>query len=157
MKVVGGPHKNSPGADLAGANATPTIFDLLISHGARLADSDALHLAAGELEKRPGRVEMMAHVLDLAFDINAMARRDYPPGRRIGRGTPLHAAFLTQETDRVNFFVQRGANLEIRSTLGRTPLEYPVAKGFANSETVLRSVEEAFRRNAVASAGDTTT
>ena len=67
--------------DVAAANATPTIFGLLISHGARLADSDALHSAAGEREKRPGRVEMMAHLLGLGFDINAM-------GRRLRRMTP---------------------------------------------------------------------
>ena len=141
--------------DVAAANATPAIFDLLVSHGARLADSDALHSAAGEREKRPGRVEMMAHLLDLGFDINAMGRRDYPPSRCIGRGTSLHAAVHTQQTDRVNFLVQRGANLEIRNTLGQTPLEYAVAKGFATSETVLKSAEEAARRSAVASATDT--
>lgn len=140
--------------DVAAANATPKIFDLLISHGARLADSDALHSAAGEREKRPGRVEMMAHLLGLGFDINAMGRRDYPPSRRIGRGTPLHATVHTQQTDRINFLVQRGANLEIRNTLGQTPLEYAVAKGLATSVTVLRSAEEAARRSAVASASD---
>ena len=141
--------------DVAAANATPTIFDLLIAHGARLADSDALHSAAGEREKRPGRVEMMAHLLSLDFDINAMGRRDYPPSRRIGRGTPLHASVHTQQTDRINFLVQRGASLEIRNTLGQTPLEYAVAKGFATSEAVLRSAEEAAHGNAASNASDT--
>ena len=97
----------------------------------------------------------MAHLLDLGFDINAMGRRDYPPSRRIGRGTPLHAAVHTQQTDRINLLVQRGANLEIRNTLGQTPLEYAVAKGFATSETMLRNLEEAARRSAVASATET--
>ena len=141
--------------DVAAANSTPTIFDLLISHGARLGDSDALHSAAGEREKRPGRVEMMAHLLGLGFDINVTGRRDYPPSRRIGRGTPLHAAVHTQQTDRISFLVQRGANLEIRNTLGQTPLEYAVAKGFTTSETMLRSAEEAAHRIVVASASGT--
>ena len=133
----------------------PTIFDLLISYGARRADSDALHSAAGELEKRPGRVEMITHLLNLGFDINAMGRRDYPPSRRIGRGTPLHAAVDTQQTDRINLLVQGGANLKIRNMLGQTPLEYAVTKEFATSETVLRNLEEAACRSAVASATET--
>ena len=97
----------------------------------------------------------MRHLLDLGFDIDAIGRRDYPPSRRIGRGTPLHAAVRTQQTDRINALVQSGANLEIRNTLGQTPLEYAVANGFVTSETVLRNVEEAARRSAVASATDT--
>ena len=141
--------------DVAAANATPTIFDLLISHGARLADSDALHSAAGEREKRIGRVEMMAHLLGLGFDINAMGRREYPPSRRIGRGTPLHAAVPTQQTDRIEFLLQKGASLEIRNALDQTPLKYAVAKGFAISATVLRSAEEAARGSTVSSTSDT--
>lgn len=141
--------------DAAAASATPTIFDLLISHGARRADSDALHSAAGELRKQPGRVEMITHLLNLGFDINAMGRRDYPPSRRIGRGTPLHAAVNTQQPDRINLLVQRGANLDIRNTLGQTPLEYAVAKEFTISEAVLRDFEKAARRSAVASATET--
>ena len=125
--------------DVVAANSSPTIFDLFIAHGARLDDSDALHSSAGEREKRPGRVEMVAHLLDMGMDINAIGRRDYPPSRRIGRGTPLHAAVGSRELDRIDFLLEKGADMEVRNTLGQTPLEYAVAKGFATSEAFLRS------------------
>ena len=108
-----------------------------MTHGARLEDSDALHSAAGERKNRPGRVEMMAYLLDLGMDINAIGRRDYPPSRRIGRGTPLHAAVGAREVNRIEFLLKRGANTEVRNTLGQTPLDFAVAKGFATSETAL--------------------
>ena len=95
----------------------------------------------------------MAHLLNLGVDINAVGRREYPASRRIGRGTPLHAATPTQQTDRIHFLVQRGANLEIRNTLGQTPLEYAVAKGFTTSENVLSSAEEAAHKSTVATIG----
>ena len=125
--------------DVAAANSTPAIFELLMAHGARLEDSDALHSAAGEREKRPGRVEMAAYLLDLRVDINALGRREYPHSRRIGRGTALHAAIATQEIERIKFLLKMGASMEVRNTLGQRPLEYVTAKGFATSEAFLRS------------------
>ena len=92
----------------------------------------------GEREKRPGRVEMAVYLLDLGLNINALGRRDYPPSRRIGRGTPLHAAVTSQQVDRIEFLLKRGAGMEVRNTLGQTPLEYAVAKEFATSEALLR-------------------
>ena len=129
--------------DVAAANSTPAVFDLLIAHSAQLEDSDALHSAAGEREKKPGRVEMMNHLLDLGMDINALGRREYPAGRRIGRGTPLQAAVAPQEPDRIQFLIERGADKEVKNTLGQTPLEYATAKGFATSEALLRGKEKA--------------
>ena len=82
---------------------------------------------------------MMTHLLDMGMDINGIGRRDYPPSRRIGRGTPLHAAVGARELERIEFLLERGADMEVRNTLGQTPLEYAVAKGFATSEAFLRS------------------
>lgn len=124
--------------DVAAANSTPTVLDLLIAHGARLEDSDALHSAAGEREKKPGRVEMMSHLLHLGMDINALAQREYPAGRRIGRGTPLQAAVAPEEPDRIQFLIEHGANQEVKNTLGQTPLEYAIERGFTTSEAILR-------------------
>ena len=125
--------------DVVAANSTPTVFDLFIDHGARLEDSDALISSAGERENRPGRVEMMAHLLDMGMDISAIGRRDYPPSRRMGRGTPLHAAVGARAIDRIEFLLERGTDMEKRNTLGQTPMEYAAAKGFATSEALLRS------------------
>lgn len=112
-----------------------------MAHGARLEDSDALHSAVGEREKRPGRVEMAAYLLDLGMQINALGRREYPASRRIGRGTPLHAAVATQEIDRIEFLLRKGANMNVRNSLGQTPLEYTIAKRFAVSEAFLRNTQ----------------
>lgn len=128
--------------DVAAANSTPAVFELLITHGARLEDSDALHSAAGEREKRPGRVEMMAYLLELGMQINALGRREYPVSRRIGRGTPLHAAVATQDIDRIEFLLRNGADTGVRNTLGQTALEYAIAKTFAASEAFLKSREK---------------
>ena len=81
----------------------------------------------------------MAHLLDMGMDINAIGRRDYPPSRRIGRGTPLHAAVGARELERIEFLLEKGADMEVRNTLCQTALEYAVAKGFATSEAFLRS------------------
>lgn len=128
--------------DVAAANSTPAVFELLMAHGARLEDSDALHSAVGEREKRPGRVEMAAYLLDLGMQINALGRREYPVSRRIGRGTPLHAAVTTQDIDRIDFLLRKGADTDVRNTLGQTPLEYAIAKTFTASEAFLRSTEK---------------
>ena len=37
----------------------------------------------------------------------------------MGRGTPLHAAVGSQELDRINFLLEKGADMEMRNTLGQ--------------------------------------
>ena len=128
--------------DVAAANSTPAIFSLLLAHGANLSNSDALHSAAGELSKVPGRVEMMEYLLDLGMDVNALWRREYPPSRRKGRGTPLHAAVSSQERDRIVVLLERGADARIKDTLERTPMEYAVEKGLERAVGILREYEE---------------
>lgn len=138
--------------DVAAANSGPAVFELLMTHGARLEDSDALHSAAGARKNRSGRVEMMAYLLDLGMDVNAIGRREYLPSRRIGRGAPLHAAVAAQEADRIEFLLKRGADVEVRNTLGQTPLEYAIAKEFTTSETTLINMRmEADREGASSS------
>ena len=124
--------------DVAAANSSPAILDLLIAHGAKIEDSDALHSAAGECEGIPGRVEMMAHlVADLRMDINAIERSGPPAGRGLGRGTPLHSAVYAGKRERIVFLLERGANREAKNTLGQTPLEFAVAQDLPESESVL--------------------
>ena len=82
----------------------------------------------------------MTYLIDLGMDINAIWRRDYPPSWRIGRGTPFHAAVGAREVDRIEFLFTRGADVEVKNTLGLTPLEFAVANGFTTSETALRNM-----------------
>ena len=120
--------------DVVAASSNPEAFDVFIAHGARLEDSHALLSSTGERENRPGRVKKMAHLLDLSMDINAIGRRGYPPSRRIGRGTPLHTAVGARAIDRIEFLPERGGDMEVRNTLGQTPMEHAIAKGFTTSE-----------------------
>ena len=132
--------------DVAAANSSPSLFDLLVQHGARLEDSDALHSAAGAREKPEGRIEMMRHLLELnVFDVNALERREYPSARRRGRGTPLHSGVAPQEVERLKLLLEHGADLQGKNTMGQTALEYAAARGF--------TVSEAFLKDAAASNG----
>ena len=85
---------------------------------------------------------MIQHLLYLGMDVNALWRREYPPGRRMGRGTPLHAAVSAQAEDRIWCLVERGADVGKQNTLGQTPLEFAVAKGLRDMEPVLKEIEE---------------
>ena len=125
-----------PGAtmlDVAAAQATPAAFDLLRAYGCRLEDSDALHSAAGEREGRPGRVEMMAHLLDLDMDINALGKRDHPLFRLL----VLHAAVASQRVDRIAFCLDKGADIQAKNAIGQTALQYAEAFGFRTSEVYM--------------------
>jgi ankyrin repeat protein len=85
---------------------------------------------------------MMEYLLDLGMDVNALWRREYPPSRRKGRGTPLHAAVSSQERDRIVVLLERGADARIKDTLERTPMEYAVEKGLERAVGILREYEE---------------
>ena len=134
--IVGEPGTNI--LDVIAANSTLTVFELLLQYGAKLEESNALHSAAGELKKTPGRVEMMKFLLDKGMDLNVLWRREYPAGRRMGRGTPLHAATSSQQPDRIMLLLERGADPEAKNTLGQTPLEYAIGKNLATSIEVLQ-------------------
>ena len=116
------------------------VFDLLLQHGACLDDSDALHAAAGAGESMTERVEMLAYLLDSAkMDINAIAKHGPPAGRGVGRGTPLHSAIFAQAKDRVNFLLDRGANVDARNTLGQTALEFAIEWDPSGSAELLKA------------------
>lgn len=80
-------------------------FDLLIQHGAKGEDSLALHMAAGA-GMDDERIPMMAHLIDLGYDVNAT---DEPRGHR-AIGTPLHYALSAKSLAKVKFLLQRGAD-----------------------------------------------
>ena len=84
---------------------------------------------------------MLKHLLDMGMDINALWRREYPLGRRMGRGTPLHAAVSSQEKDRIVLLLERGADPQAKNTLGQTPMRYADVKGLGSSVEALRGYE----------------
>lgn len=127
--------------DVTAANSSPAVLDLLIAHGAKLEESDALHSAAGECEGVPGRVEMMRHLLDdLGADVNAIEKRGVPAGRGLGRGTPLHSAAYAGRKERIVLLLDKGANRERKNTLGQTVVEFAVAQELEEVLELLKGV-----------------
>lgn len=127
--------------DVAAANSSPAILDLLIAHGAKIEGSDALHSAAGECENVPGRVEMMVHLIDdLGMDIDAIERSGPPAGRGLGRGTPLHSAVYAGKREAIHCLVERGADQNAKNSLGQTPLEFAIAQDLPESESTLKEI-----------------
>lgn len=125
--------------DVAAANSTPEVFNLLVQHGANLEDSDALHAAAGAGEPKSGRIEIMAFLLDtVSMDINAIAKYGPPAGRGLGRGTPLHSAAFVQNRERIEFLLARNADVDVRNTLGQTALEFAREWDLDESAEILR-------------------
>lgn len=82
---------------------------------------------------------MMRHLLALnVFNPNALERREYPPGRLKGKGSPLHSGIAPEEVERLRLLLEHGADLQGKNSTGQTALEYAAARGFTVSEAFLR-------------------
>ena len=126
--------------EVAAASSSPAVLDVLLNHGLnRLEDTDALHAAAGASEAPPGRLEMMAHLLELGMDINAIEHRGQPGSRGTGKGTPLHSAVYVDEKEHVAFLLKRGADKEVRNTLGQTAIEFAIVQKSPDSIVLLKN------------------
>ena len=106
--------------------STPEVVDFLLAHGASLYHSDALRIVAEDDEHRPQSLIMLSHLLDLGMDVNEMSHIEYPEERGLGFYTPLHAAIAADFADAVRLLMERGANWEIKNTLGKTLLEHAI-------------------------------
>ena len=125
--------------DVAAAGSSPAILDLLIDHGLRLSDSDALHSAAGAAEAPPGRVEMMGHLLDLGMDIDAIEKGGLPESTDVGKGTPLHSAVYVDNAEHVAFLLGRGADKKKQNESGADAVQFAEAQGSSETLNVLQN------------------
>ncbi|MCJ1383856.1 hypothetical protein MMC17_006970 [Xylographa soralifera] len=98
---------------VAAANATPAAMDMLLA--------DSLHAAVQSGKNKPGRIEMMQHLLDLGMDINEIEHRHYPPSRGWGQGTPLHTAVRWGNIKAITLLLERGAEQGVKNSSGQTP------------------------------------
>ena len=110
--------------DVAAACSSTEVLDLLIEHGLKLEDSDALHSVASAIDGPPGRLDMMAHLLTLGMNINAIEKAGEPESRGIGKGSPLHSAVCVEMKENVAFLLERGADKRVKNTLGQDVTEF---------------------------------
>ena len=114
--------------EIAAACSSTEVLDLLIEHGLNLEDSDALHSVAGAMDGPPGRLDMIAHLLALGMNINAIEKVGQPESRGIGRGSPLHSAVCVELEEHVAFLLERGADITVKNTLGQDVTEFARAQ-----------------------------
>ncbi|KAI9746561.1 MAG: hypothetical protein M1818_000274 [Claussenomyces sp. TS43310] len=114
--------------DDAAYHGSFAIISLLLSRGAKLEESHALHCAT--VSEAAG-IPTMEFLLGLGCDINAQAMTTRRPVRSQYLGTPLHVAAEYGYPDCVTFLLERGADRTIKhQRCGTTPAEF--VKGFHN-------------------------
>jgi len=114
--------------DSAASKGTTTIISLLLKHGAKLDESNALQAAASG----PLGIPMMEYLLDCGFDINAFDVSKKPILTRANIGTALHIAAKHGYEDRVQFLLERGAVRDVRRenrACSMTPAEWAKRHG----------------------------
>lgn len=90
----------------AACKSTIATSDMLLAHGASRTHSIPLHAAAG-CNSDDSRIPMMAHLIELGFDVNAT---DEEAKGCQGIGTPLHHAIRAQSACNVKFLLENGAD-----------------------------------------------
>lgn len=102
----------------AAALSTVEMVDLLLQHGAKMAGTGAIVIAA---EK--GRLDMVEFLLDKGADIDEIVMRNFgDPRQTTEGGSALHKAVTEQCEDVVGFLLYKGANVHLLDIRGRTPL-----------------------------------
>ncbi|KAI0867234.1 ankyrin [Hypoxylon argillaceum] len=110
---------------------TPAIVDLLISSGALLKDSNALHNALTTIESDDECKSMMEILINRGFDINALSFSNQPSFQERNLSTPLHWAVRKhcarrgrrKMLVRIEWLLEHGADLEIKDSKGRAPID----------------------------------
>ncbi|KAI1756050.1 ankyrin [Xylaria castorea] len=111
--------------------ATPAIIDLLLSSGALLTYSNALHNALITIQSDDECKSMMEMLLSRGFDINFLSFSNQPGFQNRNPSTPLHWAVRRhcarrgrkKMLARVEWLLAHGADVEIEDSKGRTAIE----------------------------------
>lgn len=105
---------------------------LLCAHATSL--ENALQCAAES--EAEGRLEIIEFLLDQGADIDAIKWKhhqfSYECWERAWLGTALNHAVLGGFKDRVELLLRRGARIDIKNSLGQTPLD--VARDFGHDD-----------------------
>lgn len=102
---------------------------MLLESGATRTNSVALHAAAGA-GKDDERIPMMAHLIELGYDVNATDEvRGYS-----AVGTPLQCAIMAKSPAKVRFLLEKGA--DPRKPVGSGGSPFKMAEGMGLDEVV---------------------
>lgn len=119
--------------EVAVLQSTEEIVRILVSHGAVLAQTEALQLAAAL-----GRLGMIRCLLDEGADVNGMLDPDSAFGDPTD-GSALHSAAISGHYDTVKFLLERGADPDLRNAAGETAL---IRAQRNNHREVIRLLEQ---------------
>jgi ankyrin repeat protein len=119
---------------------------LLVDHGADVRNTPAVHAAAADSVKfggkaHPGRLEIMAFLLDRGADIDLLEPDTEIEGHPVTfhTGTALHRAVESEDPEHVRFLLRRGADRSIRGVTGMTPLEVAKMRHLHEIADILRN------------------
>ncbi|KAL8717221.1 MAG: hypothetical protein Q9225_005518 [Loekoesia sp. 1 TL-2023] len=124
----------------AACRSTIATFNMLLEHGASRTHSIPLHAAAG-YNSDDSRIPMIAHLIELGFDVNAT---DEEAKGWQGIGTPLHHAKRAQSACKVKFLLENGADphkmnkAKAEAGILRSALEMAEASGLHDIAAMMR-------------------
>lgn len=133
-------HTGAGGTPLerAAFQTTLHIVKSLVTHGAKLHDTEALIAAAANKNRSREPIRIMEYLLDQGVDINYGQKLGNPMSDTLFRGTALHRAVESEDAERVQLLLQRGANPDIKGEHGLTPLEAAERSQFIEMAEILR-------------------
>ncbi|KAL8680468.1 MAG: hypothetical protein Q9186_003366 [Xanthomendoza sp. 1 TL-2023] len=121
----------------AAAQGRTDLSELLLQHNAQLSGSGALAAAA---EKQ--QLSMLRWLLDHGADIDEIGVHDYGDRRKKKfEGTALHQAAANGNVEMAKLLVKRGASLNIKDPMHRTPLERAIEESQEEVAKYLGSVQ----------------
>ena len=128
----------------AAQSSTLPIIKLLITDGANVHNTIALHAAAESDEAdHSGRLEIMKFLLDQGAGVNLMEPKFDSSRRRqldsMFRGTALHRAVKSKDPERVKLPLRRGVNRHMKGVEGSTPPEVAEARELKEITDLLRA------------------
>jgi ankyrin repeat protein len=114
---------------LIAAGANPNVYDATsqtaLHWAARGGHRIGPHTCGGEI---PGRAEVVAALIDLGADVNAVDHRGAIPGGSSG-WTPLHVALHHEQFAIAARLLERGADPNIRSHQGQSVMALAAEEG----------------------------